>query len=353
MNPSLRSLTQLIFIALVATAPGASAQTTPTWTADDVTKATGREACGQVVALPKRLPRAYNLTFINPNKGHPFFGVWSQGMKDAAKFYKANFYEADAAGDAAKIPDLFETLLVRKPSAIGTGGQGPDVLDGIGARAQDLNLPFVGIDNGPNEYIPYNYGISDAFAGRLGAENLVKAVQARQQTDWKGKELFFVEFTYKPATACVTRTGAAAKTFKSAMKLDDKHVLMVDPSTGQNAADGMKAILAAHPNAVFAMIPCWDGLGFEPYNAAKDAGREKDVALFTLGGDKPSADLLKTKPVGYVGYLEFQPYCEGWGWVETSLGILTGRTLKPYQTRRITLQADIAKRYADLYGTGK
>ncbi len=352
MNRSLRPLNWLPIFVLVSLG-GAGAQSSSTWSASEVSKATGKEACSQLVQLPKRLPRSYNLAFVNPNKGYPFFGDWSEGMRDAAKFYKAKLFEADAAGEVARIPDLFETLLVRKPGVIGTGGQGPDIIDGVGARAQDLNLPFVGIDNGVNEYVPYNFGISDAFAGRTGGQALAKAVQARQQTDWKGKELFFVEFTYKPVTACVVRTGAATQTFKSLLKLDDKHVLRVDPSTGQTAADGIKAILATHPGAVFAMVPCWDALGFEPYNAAKEAGREKDVVLFTLGGDKPAADLLRTKPMGYVGYLEFQPYCQGWGWVETALGVLTGRPLKPYQTRRVTLQADIAARYGELYGPGK
>jgi ABC-type sugar transport system substrate-binding protein len=101
------------------------------------------------------------------------------------------------------------------------------------------------------------------------------------------------------------------------------------------------------------MIPCWDGLGFEAYNAAKDSGREKDVMLVTLGGDKPSADLLVTKPIGFYGYVEFQPYCEGWGWVETSLAILEGLPAQPYQTRRVTTQADIDARYRELYGEPK
>ena len=64
----------------------------------------------------------------------------------------------------------------------------------------------------------------------------------------------------------------------------------------------------------------------------------------------PPADLLVTKPQGYYGYVEFQPYCEGWGWVESALAIQEGVPFKPYQTRRVTTQADIDTRYRELYG---
>ncbi len=319
------------------------------WTAAEIKTASGREGCQQLAVLPKKLSRNWKLSFISPNKGHPFFGVWSGAMKDAAKFYGASFAETDAAGDYTKVPDLLETMLAAKPNFVGTGGTGPDVTDGVAARLQDLKIPFMGIDTGPNEYSPYVYGIPDNFAGKLGAETLAKGVQARQAADWKGKELFFIEFTIKGFPVCANRTGASAKAFKSAFKLDDKHVLTVDVGTGISGADGMKAILAANKNAVFAFIPCWDGLGFDGYNAAKDSGREKDVLMVTLGGDKPSADLLMTKPVGYYGYVEFQPYCEGWGWVESALGILQGVQIQPYQTRRVTTQATIEARYKELY----
>lgn len=323
------------------------------WSAAEVKAATGKEGCQQLTALPKRLKSKYKLGFINPNKGHPFFGVWSDAMKDAAKFYKVQFTETDSAGDYTKQADLLETMLAAKPNLVGNGGTSPDIYEGLAARLQDLNIPFLGMDNGPSDYSPYVFGIPNAYAGKTGGELLAQGVEARQKTDWKGKELFFVEFTIKGLPACADRTGASAKVFKSKFKLDDKHIITVDLGAGVNGADGMKAALTANKNAVFAFIPCWDGLGFEAYNAAKDAGREKDVLMVTLGGDKPSADLLITKPMGYYGYVEFQPYCQGWGWIETALGILEGLPVQPYQTKRITTQETIAARYRELYGEPK
>ena len=323
------------------------------WTAAEVKAASGKEGCQQLTALPKRLKKKWKIGFLNPNKGHPFFGVWSGAMQDAAKFYGAQFVESDSAGDYTKQQDLLETMLAAKPNLVGNGGTGPDIYEGLAARLQEVKTPFLGMDNGPSEYSPYVFGIPDFFAGKTGADLIAKGVEARQKTDWKGKELFFIEFTHKGVPACANRTGAAAKAFQAKFKLDKAHVLLVDVATGQSATDGIKAVLAAHKDAAFAMIPCWDGLGFEAYNAAKDSGREKDVMLVTLGGDKPSADLLVTKPIGFYGYVEFQPYCEGWGWVETSLAILEGLQAQPYQTRRVTTQADIDARYRELYGEPK
>jgi hypothetical protein len=270
-------------------------------------------------------------------------------MNEAAKFYGADFTELDAAGDYTKLPDLFETLLLSKPAVGGTGGVGAEG-EAIALRAQEEGVTYIGLDTGPSAYSPYTYGVPDAFAGKAGAELLIKGVEERVASDWKDRELFFIEFTHLGVPACIPRTGAAATAFKDHFKLDAEHVLKADLATGQTAADLVTTILTAHPKAVFAMIPCWDGIGIEPYNTAKDLGREGDVMLVTLGGDKSVADVLITKPKGYYGYVEFQPFCEAWGWVETALAIKEGVTFRPYQTRRTTTQADIDARYAELYG---
>jgi hypothetical protein len=134
------------------------------------------------------------------------------------------------------------------------------------------------------------------------------------------------------------------------MGLDDEHVLQMDAAAG-NVSDMIKAILTAHPNAQFAMIPCWDQLGVDPWNVAREAGRGADVMLVTLGGDKPYADLLITKPQNYYGYVEFQPYCEGWGWAETALALLEGERVVPYVPRMVTTLDTIEARYEELYGS--
>jgi len=68
----------------------------------------------------------------------------------------------------------------------------------------------------------------------------------------------------------------------------------------------------------------------------------KMTSLVTMGGDKPPADLLVTKPKGYwLHREEFQPYCEGWGWVKPELAVL-GPSSRPQcseQRRKPTAHA--------------
>ena len=98
------------------------------------------------------------------------------------------------------------------------------------------------------------------------------------------------------------------------------------------------------------VVPVWDGMAIAPYNAAKEAGRESDLMMVTMGGDQTPAEMLYCKPEGFYGYLEFQPFCEGWSWVETALAILEGERFVPYQTRFATTQDIIEERFVELYG---
>jgi len=318
------------------------------WAAADVTNATGMEKCTPLAALPKKFKQAWKIGFVGANNAHPFHGLAQKGIEDAAKFYGVEFVNVDAAGNPEL--DLALTLLTQGVQAIGVLGQGMDVIDPVGAAAQEQSVVFIPADSGKTEYSPYTYGVSDALSGKRGGELLAEGVTKKMEGDWKGKELFFVETTYTSIPACVARTGGAAKAFKEVMKLDDEHVLKMDGVAG-SVTDQIKAILTAHPEAVFGLIPCWDQLGVDPWNVARESGRGKDVMLVTLGGDKPYADLLITKPENYYGYVEFQPYCEGWGWTETALAILEGGVrFVSYVPRTTTTQDTIEARYIELYG---
>ncbi len=326
----------------------AAAPTVELWNKDDVTKATGADKCAPLAALPKTFRKPWKIAFVGANNAHPFHGLVQKGIADAAKFYGVEFVDIDAAGNPEL--DLAMTAMTQGIQAIGVLGQGMDTIDPIGAAAQEKGIVFIPGDSGKTEYSPYTYGVSDALSGKRGGEMLAEGVKKAQAADWKDRELFFIETTYTSIPACVARTGGAAKAFKEAMGLDDKHMLKIDGVAG-TPTDMIKAILTAHPKAVFGMIPCWDQLGVDPWNVARESKRGDDVMLVTLGGDKPYADLLVTHPKNYYGYVEFQPYCEGWGWTETALAILEGGIqFVPYVPRTVTTQDTIEARYKELYG---
>jgi ABC-type sugar transport system substrate-binding protein len=319
------------------------------WTPEDVAKGTGIEQCSTLATLPKKFTQPWKIGFVGFNNAQPFHGAFQKGAADAAKFYGVEFVNMDAAGNAGAIIDLANTMMSQKVQALGVLGQGPDVYDPVAAAAQEQKITFIPADSGKSDYSPYTYGIPDSVTGKTGGELLVKGVKERQAADWKDKEFFFLEATYTSIPACVSRTGGAAKAVMAGLGLDDKHMIQLDGVKG-NVSDLIKAQLTAHPNATFGLIPCWDQLGIDPYNVAREAKRGGDIMLVTLGGDQPPADLLVTKPQGYYGYVEFQPYCEGWGWTESALAILEGEQFQPYAPRRTTTQDTIEARYKELYG---
>ena len=316
------------------------------WAPADVTTATGNEKCTPLAALPKTLGNAKKIGFVGANNAHPFHGTVQKGIEDAAKFYGVEFVNMDAAGNP--VLDLAETMMTQDVQALGVLGQGMDTIDPIGASAQEKAILFIPADSGKTDYSPYTYGVADSLSGKRGGEMLAEGVQKKMEGDWAGKELFFIEATYNSIPACVARTGGAKKAFVDAMGLDEEHVIQFDGAVGP-LADMIQATLTAHPDAVFGMIPCWDQLGVDPWNVAREADRGGDVMLVTLGGDKPYADLLLTKPENYYGYVEFQPYCEGWGWAETAIALLEGIPVVPYVPRNVTTQDTIDARFQELY----
>jgi ABC-type sugar transport system substrate-binding protein len=314
------------------------------WSPAEVVAASGANMCNPVTALPKQFKKDWTVGYINMDKSHPFFSQWEAGMQAAAKAYGVKYIGMDAANGASI--DQLDPLLAQKPDLVGSQKD----MDAIASKALKLNIPYLNIDEGQTEYSPYTYGVPNATAGRLAGEKLVEGLKTKMAGDWKGRELFFLEFTHGGVPACVTRTAAAAKAVKEGMGLDDAHVLKQDPFTvGTTPPDMILATLTAHPKAVFGLIPCWDALGVEPYNTAKDGGRENDLMMVTLGGDKPTIEFLKSKPKGYYAVMEFSPWCEGWSWVETSLAILEGVPFKPYAVDKFITQDTVDARYAELY----
>jgi ABC-type sugar transport system substrate-binding protein len=346
----LLTLVSLLLASIALTPFSALAQTpegekVATWTPKEVEEATQPYMCKPVAAIPKTLKQTWKLGYINLDKSHPFFSQWEAGMQAAAKFYGVEFIGMDAGGGASI--DQLDPLLAQSPDLIGSQKD----MDAIAAQALELGIPYVNIDEGQTEYSPYTYGIPNAIAGKMAGDLLVKGLKERMAGDWKDRELFFLEFTHGGVPACVTRTAAAAKAVKEGMELDDEHVLKQDPFTmGTTPPQMLLATLTAHPNAVFGLIPCWDALGIEPYNAAKESGRDKDILMVTLGADKPTLEFLKSKPVGYYGVIEFLPWCEGWSWIETGISILEGIQFRPYMVEKVVTQDNIDARYKELYG---
>jgi ABC-type sugar transport system substrate-binding protein len=320
------------------------------WTPEEVIPNTGPEQCVPVATLPKTLSDDWVLGFINVLKSHPFHGTVFKGIEAAAEFYGVGVIDGDTAGAGGTAAiEMGNTLLLDNPNVIGIIGQGPDTRDPIAQSAYDAGAIFLSVDSGRSEWSPYVYGIGDARSGKAAGELMVEGLTEKMAGDWAGKELFFLEFTHSAIAICLDRTGSLRDVVVAAFEIDEDHILQADGAAGVDQTAYLLDQLTAHPDAAFAFTGCWDGMAIAPYNAAKEAGRESDLMMVTMGGDQTPAEMLYCKPEGFYGYLEFQPFCEGWSWVETAIAILEGERFVPYQTRFKTTQDIIEKRFVELY----
>lgn len=321
------------------------------WDPEDVIPNTGPEQCVPVATLPKEMSDDWVLGFINVLKSHPFHGTVYKGVEAAAAFYGVTAIDGDTAGAGGTAAiEMGNTLLLDNPHVIGIIGQGPSTRDPIAQAAYDAGAIFLSVDSGRSEWSPYVYGIGDARSGKVAGEMMVEGLTDKLAGDWEGKELFMLEFTHSGIPICLDRTGALRDAVVAAFELDEEHILQADGGAGVNQTDYLLDQLTAHPDAAFAFTGCWDGMAIAPYNAAKEAGRESDLMMVTMGGDQTPAEMLYCKPEGFYGYLEFQPFCEGWSWVETAIAILEGERFVPYQTSFKTTQDIIEARFVELYG---
>ena len=123
-------------------------------------------------------------------------------------------------------------------------------------------IPFLSVDLMPAQPGLTPYGVPNDLAGRLGGDLLVQGLKERLASTWKDQEVFFVGLTASSIPACVDRITAAGQAVKAGLGLDEPHLLTIDASgTGGNPSSALLAAIDAHPQAVFALIPCWDQLG--------------------------------------------------------------------------------------------
>jgi ABC-type sugar transport system substrate-binding protein len=334
--------------AAAAATPEASQASTAVgeWQTGDIEQATAPERCSPVAVLPKNRQQVWHLGFINPNRTHPFFVQREAGMAAAADFYGVEYTGLDAKNDSSLnlLPDL-EALA---PDLVGSHND----VAAIATAAEKEKIPFLSVDLMPAQPGLTPYGVPNDQAGRMGADLLVQGVKERLASTWKDQEVFFIGLTASSIPACVDRITAAGQAVKAGLGLDEPHLLTIDASgTGGNPSSALLAGIDTHPGAVFALVPCWDQLGIDAYKTAAGVGFADRLLLVTLGGDQSNLQILKTRPAGYYGIVEFQPYCEGWSWVETAIAILEGLPSQPYQISRTVTQANVDARYAELYET--
>lgn len=305
-----------------------------TFTASEVAAGSGSFQVKPIFAVPKTLPKKYNLAFLNNGKSNAFFATWSQGMKDAATFYGVNFDEADLDFKYENELSAYKQLAVKIPDVIGANVMNSAVYD---AATKD-KTKIVMID-GSFKAVP-NFGVPDVQVGQLAIQTLAAPAKAKIAGAWAGRTLQVVGMSAPNCAPCDARVKAAFAEAETTLGVPVSNTTMLTPA-GQDPTSASQAtfndFLTAHPNDVVLVMSYGDEPVIGAVNAAKAASRGGDILAVTNGGDEAARAAVRdasNKGI-LVGSIDYQPYAEGWNWVEAAIATAMGKSFGTFDVNRV------------------
>ncbi|WP_394620247.1 sugar ABC transporter substrate-binding protein [Lentzea sp. JNUCC 0626] len=319
-----------------ATGPAAVDKGEGTFSVDEVRKATNDRVTSPLFAVPKKRD-GYTFAFLNPGLSIPTFVEWKNGMKAAAEFYGGvTLVETDLALDYPKSASAFETIAVRNPTIVGTGaGAGtPGLLEAV----RKNNMKPLLIDQEPAADKFDWFGVNNVDVGRIGAEALVKKAKERVAGDWAGADVVYLGASVANCPPCDARVRKGGEVVKQELGLKDDKLQYLSPADGSAAAEeaAITDFLTAHPNSKVVALGYGDGGAVGALNALNKAGRLKDGLVVSLGGDPSGRAALRDRAMRdtFVGAVDFNPYAQGWNWVEAAIALQQGKPFEAYQVER-------------------
>jgi len=349
---TLRVATLVAAAALLATAACSSSPTKPaagsggsgTWSAAEVAKGSGSYQVKPLFAVPKTLSKKYSIVFLNNGKSNAFFATWSQGMTDAAKFYGVNFEDADLNFKYENELSAYQQLAVKQPDVVGANVMNSAVYNQItkdGAKIVMIDGSF--------QNVPH-YGVPDDQVGQLAIKQLETPAKAKLDGDWKGKHLVVVGMSAPNCAPCDARVKAAFAQAETDLSVAPSDTFMLTPA-GQDPTSASQStfadFLTAHPNDAVLVMSYGDEPVIGAVNAAKAANRTGDVLAITNGGDEAArAAIRDSSNAGIlVGSIDYQPYAEGWNFIEASIATAMGKPFSPFSVDRVLTAQNVDTYY--------
>ena len=327
------------------TSSGSGSDKTGTYTAAEVAKASGSYAVKPLFAVPKDV-KPIHLAFMNPALSFPFFATWNQGMKDAAKFYGVSLDVSDLNFKYENALSSYQQLAVKQPVVLGAGGGGINAPTVAAAKADGASVVTIdGAIAGAK-----TFGVSDEQVGQLAATTLEPAISKRIDSDWKGKKLIVAGISAANCAPCDARIRASFTSLEAKYNLSSSDTFSIepagaDPTTG--AQDVFSAFLTAHPDNVIAVVSYGDETVVGAVNAAKADGRTNDVLGVSSGGDAVARTALRDSSDAkmLVGAIDYQPYQEGWNWVEAAIATSLKKSFNTYSVTRVLTSTNVDQYY--------
>jgi ABC-type sugar transport system substrate-binding protein len=333
--------------SVAASAPASAStgsSTGDTYTPAEVAAASGAYAVKPLFAVPKKLPKRYRLAFLNPGLSYPYFATWSQGMKDAAKFYGVDLDQADLNFKYDTQLAAYKQLSVKHPDVVGSQ---PMNAATFSAATQD-GVKVVLIDGSFKTAL--HFGVNDAQVGKLAVDTMASAVKANVAGAWKGRKVRVVGLTAANCTPCDDRVKASFAEATASLGIPAANDTMLtpqgtDPTT--SAGTTFNDFLTAHPNDAILVVSYGDEPVIGAVNAAKAANRGKDILAVSNGGDVAARTALRdasNKGI-LVAAVDYQPYAEGWNWVEAGIATAMGKPFGTFTVNRVLTPANVDQFY--------
>jgi ABC-type sugar transport system substrate-binding protein len=319
---------------------------TATHTAADVAAATGTYKVKPLFAVPKTLPKKYRFAFLNPGLSYPFFATWSDGMKDAAKYYGVDLDEADLNFKYDTQLDQYKQLAVKQPDVVGSQPMNDATYNQ--ARQDDVRLVLI---DGSFKDVPH-FGVDDQQVGALAVDTMTAAAKAKMSGDWKGKKVLVAGLTSPNCGPCDARVKAAFARAGTELGIPAANTTMLTPQ-GQDpttsAGSTFNDFLTAHPDDAVLIVSYGDEPVIGAINAAKAANRDGDILAVSNGGDSAARLALRDRSNAgvLVAAVDFQPYAEGWNWVEAAIATAMGKPFDKFSVGRVLTAANVDEFYPE------
>lgn len=327
-----------------ATNSSASGSDSATFTAAEVAAGSGSYQVKPLFAVPKNLPKKYRIVFLNNGKSNAFFATWSQGMKDSAKFYGVDFQDTDLDFKYENELSAYKQLAVQQPDVVGANVMNDAVANQIGQDGAKLVMIDGTYKDAPN------YGVPDAQVGQLAIQTLAPEAKAKVAGAWKGRTVDVVGLTAPNCSPCDARVKAAFAEAESSLNIPATRTFMLAPQ-GQDPSSASQStftdFLTAHPNDAVLVMSYGDEPPIGAVAAAKAANRSSDVLAVTNGGDQAARAALRDKSNAgiLIASIDYQPYAEGWNFIEAAIATELGKPFFQFQVNRVLTAANVDHYY--------
>ena len=314
------------------------------YTAAEVAAASGTYKVRPLFAVPKKLPKHYRFAFLSPSLSYPYFATWSQGMKDAAKFYGVDLDQADLNFKYDTELSAYQQVAVKQPAVIGSG----QMNDATYNAAKRDGAKIVMIDGSFKDVV--HFGVDDEQVGKLAIDTMADQVKAKIAAAWKGRNVLVAGITSANCTPCDTRVKASFAEAQAKLGISAGNTTMLTPP-GQDptssAANTFTDFLTAHPKDPVLVVSYGDEPVIGAINAAKAAGRKDDILAVTNGGDSAARIALRDPSNAgvLVASIDYQPYAEGWNWIEAAIATAMGQPIDAYRVDRVLTSANVDQFY--------